>query len=97
LLLTIDAKPRAGDPTAQPACDAKLVEIVVTDNGVGMTREAVAHAFDPFYRASTARSIPGHGLGLAIVKRTLDAMGGDCQLDSVPNQGTSVTLRLPAA
>jgi signal transduction histidine kinase len=86
LLVQIDAKARA-----------ELIEIVVADNGVGMTGEAVRHAFDPFYRASTARGIPGNGLGLAIVKRTLHAMGGDCQLVSEPNQGTRVTLRLPAA
>jgi two-component system OmpR family sensor kinase len=77
--------------------EARLVEIVVTDNGVGMTDEAAAHAFDPFYRATTALGIPGHGLGLAIVKRTVDAMGGDCHLSSAPNQGTRVTLHLPAA
>jgi signal transduction histidine kinase len=70
---------------------------VVSDNGVGMTTEAVAHAFDPFYRASPTRSVPGHGLGLAIVKRTIDAMGGDCHLVSAPNEGTRVTLHLPSA
>jgi signal transduction histidine kinase len=73
------------------------IELTVTDNGVGMTREAVSHAFDPFYRATATRGIPGHGLGLAIVKRTVDAMGGDCQLASAPNEGTRVTLHLPAA
>lgn len=97
LLLRIDARLHAGDAAAQPARGTKLIELIVTDNGVGMTREAAAHAFDPFYRASATRSIPGHGLGLAIVKRTLDAMGGDCHLASAPNEGTSVTLRLPAA
>jgi len=102
LLVAIDAKPcagPAGDPergTGRPR-DARLIEIVVADNGVGMTREAAAHAFDPFYRASTSRGIPGHGLGLAIVKRTLDAMGGACHLASVPNEGTRITLHLPAA
>ena len=104
LQVTIDAKPRAAtvEPPAaalrsDTAQDAAQIEIVVTDNGVGMTREAAAHAFDPFYRATTTRGIPGHGLGLAIVKRTVDAMGGDCELSSAPNQGTRVTLHLPAA
>ena len=102
LRVAIDAKPRRA--TERPAYgttriphDASLIEIVVTDNGVGMTGEAIAHAFDPFYRASATRSIPGHGLGLAIVKRTLEAMGGDCYLASAPNEGTRVTLHLPAA
>lgn len=93
LLVAIDARPCDAEP---PAGAHRQIEIVVADNGVGMTREAVAHAFDPFYRASATRGIPGHGLGLAIVKRTLDAMGGDCELASVPNEGTRVTLHLPA-
>jgi two-component system, OmpR family, sensor kinase len=106
LQVTIDAKPHEPPPTATVALpdgtasrpeEARLIEIVVTDNGVGMTDEAAAHAFDPFYRATTALGIPGHGLGLAIVKRTVDAMGGDCHLSSAPNQGTRVTLHLPAA
>jgi len=99
LRVQIDAGPRApsGEEVASRAGRADQIEIVVTDNGVGMTGEAVSHAFDPFYRASTARGIPGNGLGLAIVKRTLDAMGGDCELVSAPNQGTRVTLHLPAA
>jgi len=91
LQVAIDAKPC--EATGAP----RQIEIVVADNGVGMTREAVSHAFDPFYRASATRGIPGHGLGLAIVKRTIDAMGGDCELASAPNEGTRVTLHLPAA
>jgi len=97
LVVQIDARPCAADAGGELGAAAPHIELVVTDNGVGMTGEAVAHAFDPFYRASTTRSVPGHGLGLAIVKRTLDAMGGDCQLASIPNQGTRVTLHLPAA
>jgi signal transduction histidine kinase len=103
LLVNIDARPCAGAPAGSSApanprgAGAAIIELVVTDNGVGMTTEAVAHAFDPFYRASSSRSIPGNGLGLAIVKRAIDAMGGDCQLVSAPNQGTRVTLHLPAA
>src|SRR5262249_16243480 len=102
LHVAIDAGPgpRAGVPadcTARRSADARLIEIVVADNGVGMTREAAARAFDPFYRASSTNGIPGHGLGLAIVKRTVDAMGGDCHLSSAPNEGTRVTLHLPAA
>jgi two-component system, OmpR family, sensor kinase len=102
LHVAIDAgpRPRAVTPAgcaAQRVDDARLIEIVVADNGVGMTCEAAARAFDPFYRASSAKGVPGYGLGLAIVKRTLDAMGGDCHLSSVPDEGTRVTLHLPAA
>ncbi|HEX4420806.1 MAG TPA: HAMP domain-containing sensor histidine kinase, partial [Kofleriaceae bacterium] len=93
LMVSIDARPHLQPSSAS----APQIELSVTDNGVGMTREAASHAFDPFYRATATRGIPGHGLGLAIVKRTLDAMGGDCHLVSAPNEGTRVTLRMPAA
>lgn len=102
LHVAIDARPHLStaapaDCSVRQADDTPLIEIVVADNGVGMTRETAAHAFDPFYRATSAHGIPGHGLGLAIVKRTVDAMGGDCHLSSVPDEGTRVTLHLPAA
>jgi signal transduction histidine kinase len=104
LQVTIGAAPCCASPELPAPCAARrladaarLIEITVTDNGVGMTREVAAHAFDPFYRASATRGLPGHGLGLAIVKRTVDALGGDCHLTSAPNEGTRITLHLPAA
>ena len=72
------------------------VEIVVSDNGMGMDPDVVAHAFEPFFRAD-ASAAPGHGLGLAIVKRTIAAIGGTCSLSSIRDVGTRVTIQLPAA
>ena len=74
----------------------RTVEIAVSDNGVGMTDETVAHAFEPYYRAPSA-SGAGHGLGLAIVKRTLEAVGGTAVIVSTPGQGTRVTIQVPVA
>lgn len=71
------------------------VEIAVEDNGVGMETESAKHAFEPFYRGHSDRELPGHGLGLAIVDRTVRALGGTCQLQSIPDQGTRVVVRLP--
>ncbi len=70
-------------------------ELVVADNGVGMDSESVAHAFEPGYRGRTDREIPGHGLGLAIVERATRSAGGSCAISSVPDGGTTVTVRLP--
>src|SRR5262249_34504290 len=72
------------------------IEIIITDNGVGMSADTLGHAFDPYYRAPSA-SGPGHGLGLAIVKRTLEAVGGTIGLASTLGTGTTVTIHLPAA
>ncbi|MDB4962837.1 MAG: two-component sensor histidine kinase [Myxococcales bacterium] len=73
------------------------IELKVADNGIGMTPEAVAHAFDPAYRASTDGTVAGHGLGLAIVKRAIDAIGGSCSLTSQADRGSEIVMRLPAA
>jgi len=74
-----------------------LVELTVQDNGVGMDEELAANVFQPYYRGRTDREVPGHGLGLAIVDRATQALGGTIALRSTPDQGCSITIRLPAA
>ncbi len=75
----------------------QIVEIAIEDNGIGMDPESAKHAFEPFYRGLTDREVPGHGLGLAIVERTTRALGGTCELTSVPDQSTRMVVRLPRA
>ena len=72
-----------------------MVEFVIEDNGIGMDPENAKHAFEPFYRGLTDREIPGHGLGLAIVERTTRALGGTCELSSIPDRSTRIAVRLP--
>jgi signal transduction histidine kinase len=67
--------------------------VAVTDNGVGMDREAVRRAFEPFFRARSDRA--GHGLGLANRRRYVQALGGSIRLTSELDVGTRVELRLP--
>ena len=74
-----------------------MVEIAVEDNGVGMDLESARPAFEPFYRGLIDREVPGHGLGLAIVERTTRALGGTCELSSVPEQSTRIVVRIPRA
>ncbi len=71
----------------------------VTDRGPGMPPEVLAHVFDRFYRADTARTGAGggSGLGLAIAHWALRGMGGDIEVQSAVGEGTRVTLTLPAA
>jgi len=71
------------------------VDLVLEDNGIGMSEEDLAHAFEPYYRGSEHLEVPGHGLGLAIVQKTMTALGGSCQLGRSPLGGTAVALRLP--
>jgi signal transduction histidine kinase len=66
--------------------------IVVRDTGIGMNEDAMARAFEPFYRAEPTRP-QGTGLGLSIVRRLCDRFGWKIELDSTPGRGTTATLR----
>ena len=74
-----------------------LVTFVCRDQGIGMSEEFAAHAFDMFTQEKvTSRSTyQGTGLGLAIVKQLVDRMGGSVTLQSRPGAGTTVTVKLP--
>lgn len=65
---------------------------IVEDSGCGMTREQVARAFDPFYKADKARSrrAGGAGLGLTLCGRIADLHHGELSIASEPGQGTRV-------
>lgn len=67
-------------------------EIVVQDSGCGMTPEVLERAFDPYFTTKG----DGTGLGLAMVQRIIDEHGGSIRISSRQNQGTTVTLILPA-
>lgn len=75
-----------------------LVEIRVTDQGIGIPEGDQTRVFERFYRIDPARSraTGGTGLGLAIVKHIATGHGGDVVLHSVEGKGSTFTLRLPA-
>jgi two-component system, sensor histidine kinase and response regulator len=74
-----------------------LIEFVVTDTGVGMTREQTEKIFEPFTQAdvTTTRKYGGTGLGLALVSRFCSLMSGTVAVESRPGQGSRFTIRLP--
>jgi C4-dicarboxylate-specific signal transduction histidine kinase len=75
--------------------DAGL-RITVRDNGRGMTDEAIAKAFTPFF--TTRRHAGGSGLGLFSSRRVVrDILGGDLSFESRANAGTSFCIHLPIA
>lgn len=74
-------------------------EIAVADNGCGIAPEHLAKVFDRFYQVDPSRAEPakGAGLGLAIVRSIMRLHGGEATIESTVGQGTTVTLRFPAA
>jgi signal transduction histidine kinase len=79
--------------------DGSSLELVVRDSGIGVPSEEQGQVFTRFFRASTAtrRAIPGTGLGLAISRALVEQHGGTISFSSREGEGTTVTVRLPAA
>ena len=75
-----------------------VVRFAVTDTGLGMTEEQLAKLFQRFQQAdaSTTRKFGGTGLGLSLTRVFSHLLGGDVEVTSVLNQGSTFTLVLPA-
>lgn len=69
--------------------------ICVADDGVGMSKEALEHVFERFWRGDSARTTQGTGIGLAIVRAAARAHGGDAAAESAPGEGSSFVIALP--
>ncbi len=77
--------------------DGDRVLINVTDTGMGISSDDLAHIFQKFYRAdnSDTRTIGGTGLGLYIVKQRAEAMGGRVWAESAFGEGSTFYVSLP--
>ena len=76
-----------------------IVEIAVTDQGIGIPDDELDRVFERFFRIDPARSrhTGGSGLGLSIVKHVVQNHGGDIRVWSQPGNGSTFTIRLPEA
>jgi len=71
-------------------------EIRVTDHGIGIAPEHLERIFEPFHRLHTRDQVPGTGVGLAICRRVARLHGGEIRAESIPGQGTTMIVSLPA-
>jgi signal transduction histidine kinase len=72
------------------------VELVVRDTGVGMTREQLRRAFEPFMQGEDSAVQGRAGLGLAVVRELAGALGGNVAAASTPGKGTAFRVTLPS-
>ncbi|KQQ36275.1 hypothetical protein ASF61_08845 [Duganella sp. Leaf126] len=90
--------PGGGDIMLRLDADGARVKLAVIDNGIGMTADVLAHAFDLFVQAEreTDRSQGGLGIGLALVKSLVELHGGTVEAQSAGlGQGSRFTIVLP--
>jgi CheY-like chemotaxis protein/two-component sensor histidine kinase len=76
---------------------SQLLEIIVSDTGIGMSEEFIGKIFDKFSQedSSLGRKYGGTGLGMAITKGLVDLMQGSITVDSKKEIGTTFTIRIP--
>jgi two-component system phosphate regulon sensor histidine kinase PhoR len=89
--------PPEGTVTVTGRRDGDEIVIAVADTGMGIPEAEQKALFARFFRASNAihQAIPGTGLGRAIVRTIIDNHGGQIDVASTEQVGTTVTVRLP--
>ncbi len=75
----------------------RAIQLVVSDSGIGISRDQVAKIFEPFFQvdSSSTRAFGGTGLGLTLAKAYVEAHGGRIWVDTTPGQGSVFTATFP--
>jgi signal transduction histidine kinase len=89
----VQASPRGGEINVSTHADGGAVLVAVEDHGCGMSEEVRKHLFLPFY--STKEVGRGTGLGLSVVHGIITAHSGTIHVNSAPDRGTRIEVRLP--
>ena len=82
--------------TLRITASSSTLQVVVADNGAGMSPEVAEHLFDRYYRGTdTGQKPEGTGLGLAIAKGVVELHGGRITVASIPDVGTTFHIEFP--
>ena len=87
--------PEKGAVTISASTVNGEVRIDVQDTGMGISEKDLPHIFERFYRCDRSRSYGGVGLGLSLVKAYTESLKGTIHVQSILNQGSIFSLRLP--
>ena len=91
----LDNAAKFGPPGVEVEVCLRAGELTVRDHGPGIAPADLPHVFDRFYRAPSARGVPGSGLGLSIVRQVAERHSGTVRAESAPGGGTLIRFWLP--
>jgi signal transduction histidine kinase len=91
--------PVGGEVRVAGTVAADSWSVIISDSGPGIPAEAVDRVFEPFFRLARDEhsAVEGSGLGLAICRELVTQLGGQIDLQSVVDRGTTITVRFPLA
>jgi PAS domain S-box-containing protein len=89
----------AGEVSVSAAHSGEMIEITVTDTGIGIPADQIEAIFDEFTQVEGGftRSHEGTGLGLPLARQLVELMGGTLRIESAVGRGTTARVQLPAA
>lgn len=90
---SIESMNNGGDLLIELKEKSHHCELIIKDNGVGISKKHMEKIFTPFYTSKET----GTGLGLVVCKRILQSFGGEIRISSTENIGTTVVIKLPLA
>lgn len=87
----------AGGRITMTVAASEMLEITISDSGIGISAELLPRIFDKYYQVRDNGDAGGSGLGLAIVREVIEAHGGRIDAESRPGRGTTMRIELPLA
>ncbi len=87
--------PKQGTIAISGVSHKDMLEVAISDTGIGMDEKTKEKIFDKYYQNDTSSVAKGSGIGLSIVKRIVTLCGGTIEVSSAINEGTSFVIKLP--
>jgi PAS domain S-box-containing protein len=91
----IKYSPNGGKIEVNVSLDSEKLNVIIADEGLGISQEELKYIFEPFYRTKNSVGIQGSGLGLNIAIRAIEILNGKISVISEINKGTTFNVSIP--
>ncbi|MBX2977568.1 MAG: PAS domain S-box protein, partial [Ignavibacteriaceae bacterium] len=91
----IKYSPNGGKIEMNVLLDNGKLNIIIADEGMGISEDEIKYIYEPFYRTKNSIGIQGSGLGLNITKRAVEILDGEISVSSKQNKGTTFNVSIP--